>query len=69
MSKRPDERITPPHPIDARLARWHADYEVCEPLHDYLDLTWDEYVAWADGTLSDDEAWAIGLAKRRIRGR
>jgi len=56
------------HPIDARLARWHAGDGDGVALHAFLGLTWADYTAWASRRLSDDVAWEIGQAQRRRGG-
>lgn len=33
--------------IDEYVAQWHR-LKPGPPLHDYLGMTWDEYVAWVD---------------------
>jgi hypothetical protein len=32
--------------LDDKIEEWHNDIETSIPLHEYLDMTWEEYCKW-----------------------
>tara|TARA_R110000851_G_scaffold179754_1_gene326921 strand:- start:110 stop:268 length:159 start_codon:yes stop_codon:yes gene_type:complete len=33
--------------INNLIDKWHDDEDIIEPLHEYLNMTWEEYSNWA----------------------
>ncbi len=48
--------------IHAAITLWHDHGDLFEgPLHEYLEMSWDEYARWAEtGVLPEGSPWADG---------